>query len=313
MSFKYGRKDPSNTPAIPFRAIYKTGVTIPPHPTSVDYLQKYGSWNMLGNDQYGDCVAVTWANERRVLTAGAHYPDFNAVIKLYKTQNPGFPNQDDGMDIQQCLSYLNKTGGPDGVKAIAFAKVDYTNLEEVKAALAIFGVVWVGINVQQAQMSQFDAGQPWDYVAGSPLDGGHSVVSGGYNGTVGNDVRFVTWGQETGFTDNFWKHQVEEAWVVIWPEHLTTEQFQAGVDANALAVFYKDLTGRDLPIPVTPVPPGPAPVPPPAPSPTPEPPSPLDPAVADSNLALAYRQLKKSSRNSRAGKLIAQWLLDRNL
>ncbi|HVN14608.1 MAG TPA: hypothetical protein VMT73_02620 [Anaerolineales bacterium] len=262
---KLGRRPPKNAPALRL-ATFLTGI-IPDHPTSEDYLNKLQNWKMLGNDQYGDCVAVTWANTRRFVTAWLStedYPGMDQVIALYKTQNPNFPSQDDGMDIQTCLEYLHNTGGPDGVKAVAFAKVDYTNLDEVKAALAVFGSVWLGVNVLKANMTEFDNGQPWDYVPGSPDDGGHSVISGGYLGASTDDVRFITWAQETGFTDNFWNKQVEEAWVVIWPEHLGTVEFQQGVNLQQLAADYKELTGSDLPL--TPTPSNPTPQPTPTPS-----------------------------------------------
>ena len=64
------------------------------------------------------------------------------VAQVYATQNPH--GSDNGMDIQTLLAYLVKTGGPDGVKALGFAAVDYTNPAEVKAAIAIFGAVWTG-------------------------------------------------------------------------------------------------------------------------------------------------------------------------
>ena len=51
---------------------------------------------------------------------------------------------------------------------------------------------------------------------------------------------FITWAQETSFTDNYWSREVEEAWVVLWPEHLGSEEFLAGVD---LAAFAADYTG----------------------------------------------------------------------
>jgi len=229
---------------------------------------------MLGNDRYGDCVAVTWANERYLissaLTGHGTYPDLSQVISVYRTQNPGFPAEDNGMDIQTLLEYLVKTGGPDGVKAVAFAKVDHTKRAEVEAALAIFGCIWTGINVLEANMAEFDAGQPWDDVPGSPVDGGHSVISGGYSGQAASDVKFVTWAKETSFTDAFWSSLVEEAWVVIWPEHLGTTEFEAGIDLSQLAADYQDITGNVLPIP-TPVPPTPTPTPTPVP-PTPPPP-----------------------------------------
>jgi hypothetical protein len=281
-SMKFGRNAPKNAPALKLGPLL-TGV-VPAHPAEDDYLAPLGGgWQMLGNDQYGDCVAVTWSNFRRVMTHQAgheSYPSYDEVVALYKTQNPGFPTQDDGMDIQTALEYLHGQGGPDGVKAVAFAKVDHTNTEEVKAAIAVFGAIWVGVNVLQANMDEFNAGQPWDYVS-SPLDGGHSVLVGGYGsgtGALGGDERFITWAQETSFTDLFWAYQVEEAWVAIWPEHLDSPAFQQGVNVSQLAADYQALTGSTFPVPAPqpdPTPPVPAPVPvPPAPEPVPLPPAP---------------------------------------
>src|SRR6266566_4719035 len=115
---KFGRRPPKNTPALKLKDIL-TG-TIPAHPASEDYLSKLSGWRMLGNDQYGDCVAVTWANQRRLMTAllggKESYPALADVEQVYKTQNPHFPSDDNGMDIQTCLEYLHATGGPDGAK-----------------------------------------------------------------------------------------------------------------------------------------------------------------------------------------------------
>jgi hypothetical protein len=273
---KFGRRPAKQAPALHLGAML-TGV-VPAHPAAADNFAQLPGWQMLGNDQYGDCVAVTWANVRRLMThlAGTErYPTLDEVLTFYKTQNPGFPSDDNGMDIQTGLEDLVTQGGPDGVKAVCFAKVDHTKPEEVKAAIAIFGYVWTGIVVQAAQMDEFDSGQPWDYVPGSPTDGGHSVITGGYDGDgVGGDERFITWAAETAFTDSFWTHLVEEAWVVIWPEHLGSEAFLAGVDQAALAADYTALTGK--PFPVQPTPPVPVPAPP-----VPVPPAPVgDLAVA---------------------------------
>ena len=292
----FGRRSPKGAPALRLSAIL-TGA-IPTHPAVQDNLGSLPGWQMLGNDRVGDCVAVTWANFRRLVTAELagkeNYPSQEQVWALYKTQNPNFdPNgttngpgssADGGMDIQTALEYLVQVGGPDGVKALAFAKVDHTNLEEVKAALSIFGGIWTGVNVLAANQEQFAAGHAWDYVPNSPVEGGHSVLSGGYMGPSSSDVTFITWGAETGFTDAFWANQVEEAWVVIWPEHLGTAGFAVGVNLAALATAYGEITGSTFPVPVptaaplpvpTPVPvanpvvPDPVPVPAPVPTPTP--------------------------------------------
>ncbi|MFD1309058.1 hypothetical protein [Streptomyces kaempferi] len=282
---QYGRRAPSQRRAISFSRIF-TG-KVPAHPAAADYLTGLnGGWEMLGNDVAGDCVAVTWANMRRLVTAicGAeNYPGQDAVWQIYRTQNPGFdPNgtaetngpgstHDQGMDIQTLLEYLVKVGGPDGVKALGFAKVDPTNTEEVKAAIAIFGTLWTGIVVQEANQDDFAAGRPWDYHRSSPDEGGHSVLTGGYGppgaGPLGGDERMETWAEETSFTDAYWRRKVEEAWVVIWPEHLQHPDFLAGVDMAAFAAAYTAITDRPFPVVI---PPAPVPTPPPAPTPSPD-------------------------------------------
>lgn len=275
---KYGRKAPKRAPSLKLGS-YLTGV-LPVVPASEDYIAPLnGGWQMLGNDQYGDCVAVAWANNRRIVTAklgSSEYPGMSQVTAIYKTQNPGFPSEDNGMEIQTLLEWLTKNQAPDGSKLAAFASVDHTNPAEVKAAMAIFGTVILGINVLEANMTQFDNGQPWDYVKNSPIDGGHGVVAAGYgaggSGSLAGDEKFVTWAEETSFTDAFWQHQVEEAWVLIYPEHLGTKAFIDGMDYATLAADYKALTGKDFPVDPNPQPaPTPTPTPTPAPVPTPTP------------------------------------------
>lgn len=293
---KYGRRVPKGTPRLHLSR-YLTGI-LPPAPAAADYLAALnGGWEMLGNDQAGDCVGVTWANFRRlvttVLTATGYYPTQDQVWAVYRTQNPQFdPNggsatgpgspYDQGMDIQTLLEYLVTTGGPDGVKALGFAAVNPRNPAEVKAAIALFGAVWTGIRVLDSNTTEFADGQPWDYSPNSAVDGGHSVLTGGYGppgaGALAGDERFITWAQETSFTDAFWLHCVEEAWVVIWPEMLGSREFLAGIDLAQFAADYTAITGKAFPVAVNPVPvpppPAPAPVPPapvPPPAPAPDP------------------------------------------
>lgn len=289
---KYGRRPPKRARALQLKD-YLTG-TVPAVPAAADYLAAlHGGWEMLGNDEASDCVAVTWANVRRLvtgtLTPPGDYPNQEEVWAVYKTQNPGFDPSgtastdgpgspsDQGMDIQTLLEYLVSHGGPDGVKALAFAQVDHRDPAEVKAAIALFGYVWTGINVLDINMQEFGAGQPWQYSASSPVDGGHSVVTGGYGppggGALNGDERFITWAQETSFTDAFWAHCVEEAWVVLWPEQLGSAEFLAGIDLAALAADYTAITGQPFPV-TPPAPPAPTPEPPPVPVPVPPAPNP---------------------------------------
>lgn len=290
---RYGRRVPKRARAISFSRIF-TGV-VPEHPASADYAAALGGgWKMLGNDVAGVCGPVTWANFRRLVTAIAgeeRYPDQDAVWELYRTQNPDFDPSgtadtngpgsaaDGGVDLQTLLEYLVKRGGPDGVKALAFARVDASAPDEVKAAVAIFGAVWAGIVVQEANRQDFADGRPWDYHRSSPDEGGHSVLTVGYApqgsapAALGGDERFLTWAEETSFTDRYFGRKVEELYVVIWPEHLTHPNFLVGIDQAALAAAYEEITGRRFPVDVTP--------PAPQPTPTPTPAGPTGAQVAD--------------------------------
>jgi hypothetical protein len=70
-------------------------------------------------------------------------------------------------------------------------------------------------------------------------------------------------------TAQFIAEQMDEAWVVIRPEHLTNPSFRAGIDYAALSAAFRDLTGRELPpAPVQTDPVSPTPPAPPAPTPT---------------------------------------------
>jgi hypothetical protein len=268
---KFGRRAPKRAPSLRLSS-FLTGV-VPAHPMAADYLaQMNGGWQELGNDVAGDCVAVTWANVRRLVTTKlsgkSMYPTQAQVWQLYQTQNPKFnpagtedtngpgSSQDSGMDIQTLLEYLVQNPGPDSSQAAAFASVNPANVDEVKAAIAIFGYVWTGIDVQNQNMKQFASNQPWTWAKGSKEVGGHSVITGGYGWStaapIGADERFITWAQETSFTDEYWDNGVDEAWVVIWPEYFGSAEFLAGIDLTQLQTDYQEITGEQLTVQVTP-------------------------------------------------------------
>ena len=254
-----GRRPPKNAPALMLADVL-TGV-VPAHPAAAEHFSQINNWDILGNDKYGDCGPVSTANSRavvtRYLTGVESYPTLSDVLDLYKRSgNPNFPTDDNGVDMQTMMEAI-QSGGLAGVKSVAFAKVDATNIDEVRAAIAIFGCVQFGVTLHVAQQAQTDA-HLWDYVAGSGIWGGHAVLAGSYTSAgSGADVSVETWAQIVGVTDTFLREQLDECWVVIWPEHLGTTEFQQGVDVNALASAYKALTGKTLPIqPPPPPPPG---------------------------------------------------------
>ena len=292
---KLGRRPPKNHPCLRLGS-YLTHA-VPAHPAASDHFGRVTDWGLYDNDRYGDCGPAAVGNTRKIITtylAGREQSPSQAdVFDLYRRSgNPDFDpvsdTGDDGVDMQTMCEALT-TGGIGGTKALGFAQVDVTNPDETRAAIAIFGSVLLGVNLTQAQQSQTDYGL-WDYKKNSPDWGGHAVVAGSFtSASHGPDVYVISWGQPVGVTDAFWQHQVEEAWVLIWPEHTSTTQFMQGIDRAALAADYQELTGRTLPIPTDPGPvPQPAPVTP-VPIPMPPPPVPVPGEDPDQVLAHAVR------------------------
>lgn len=280
---KTGLRPPSNRPALHLADVL-TG-TVPPHPATADHLAD-ATFGLYENDKFGDCGPTAVANLRRLITTGLtgtmQAPTQDDVFDLYRRSgnpdfNPTTGAGDNGVDMQTMLEAL-LAGGIGGVKPLAFAKVDVSSDSEMTAAISIFGGLLWGVDLDTAQQSQTDNGE-WTYVD-SPEWGGHAVLAGAYEAGSLEDVE--TWALRVKTTSTFRQRQLQEAWVVIWQESVDHPAFQAGVDLEALAVDYADLTGSPFPAVV---PPAPAPVPP-APTPVPVPPVPT-PTPVPSSLAKA--------------------------
>jgi hypothetical protein len=255
-SKRLGRRKPSNKPALRLARLL-TGQT-PTHPLAANNLLAVQDFGLYKNDQFGVCGPTMVANGYKVTTkqAGAELSvSQNDVFDLYRRSgNPNFdPNtdqDDNGVDLQTMFEEVHKNGLA-GIKSLAFAKVDISNLNEVKAAIDIFGVLYLGVNLQTAQQSQTDTGL-WDFDNSSEW-GGHAVLAGKYTNESGNDIGVISWAEHINLTDTFWEKQVEEAWIVIWPEYLTMPEFDSSIDLEQLSIDYKELTGNNLPL-VDPVP-----------------------------------------------------------
>jgi hypothetical protein len=298
---------------------------VPPHPASIDHFSKISNWGVLGNDHYSDCGPAMVCHDRMLVKkylAGVDLsPDTADATDLYKRSgNPNFPQDDNGVVLADMLSEVQHVGvGPLGarVKCIAYAQVDVRDLDEIRAAIAIFGSLHLGVDLQRAQQRQTDMGGPWDVAPNSAEWGGHAVLAGFYTSdtTAGRpDISVVTWGKPIGVTDTFWTQRTREAWVVIWPEHLGAASFIAGIDQAALASDYTALTGRPLPVP--PVAP---PVVPPSPSPVPTPPSPAPTSPGDladralAEFAKPWAAKTHVGQNAKMAKAIDAWILAKHL
>ena len=161
---------------------------IPTPPIKFGHANYSKPWNLFSNDVISDCVFAGAAHEHMVFgNEGGSIPTFTdaTVISDYSAVTgylPGNPETDQGTDMQAAASYRRKTGIVDanGVrhKIEAYAALEVGNYQEVVLAASIFGVVGLGLRLPETAESQFDAMEPWSYVPGAKIVGGHYVPLG---------------------------------------------------------------------------------------------------------------------------------------
>lgn len=296
-TFRLG-KLPARPDAYKFKLVnfLKDGAaTLPPAPAVFGHDNAIKLWGMLGNDQYGDCVFAGAGHETMLWnqTAGKTVPfttkatlsDYSAVTGF----DPSDPNSDQGTDMEEAAKYRRKTGVIDGngkrhtvdayleLPGVSARGANSASMLTALASVAyVFGAVGVGIEFPGSAMDQFNAGQPWDVVKGSSIEGGHYVPLIGRKANGNFEV--VTWGQVQEVTPAFLLKYVDEAVVYVSLEALQNGKTIDGFDVAALQSALNALGGNT-----------PLPTPTPAPTPTPEPtpvPTPAPTPVTDENVKI---------------------------
>jgi hypothetical protein len=246
-------------------------VSLTPHlkaisvPVSVDNYSGVPFWGMLGNDEWGDC---TCAGDGHIVCQQTALGDNSEIrptdsqaVTVYEQSgfdpNAGPPGEnptDNGWTVQAALDYLRTKGWPGSDwKIAAYGSVDVSNHNAVRQAAYEFGCLSIGFDVPESAMEQFNAGQPWTPVAGSPIEGGHCVIVVGYDRDW---VYIITWGTVWKMSWSFWDTYVSEAHAVIAKDW----QSKSGLSLTAFGAEFAAMFGGGNPFD------GPAPSPTPAPS-----------------------------------------------
>jgi hypothetical protein len=101
----------------------------------------------------------------------------------------------------------------DGDKILAFAKLDEKNHIHVQQAIQLFGGVYLGFQVQENAIQDFDARKPW--TPGTLTKDGHAVYAVEYDQT---GVTVLTWGNTQKATWAWWDECVDEAYAILPPQ-----------------------------------------------------------------------------------------------
>ena len=165
-----------------------------------------------GNDSLGDCTIAALAHAITIyegLVGRKEIMTKQSVVKLYLHLTGGV---DSGLNELDVLNYWRQTT-VGGDKILAYASVDVKNHTHVQQAIQLFGGVYLGFQVQQNCVQEFDDRQPW--TPGPLTTDGHAVFAVGYDAT---GLTVLTWGNTQKATWAWWDECVDEAYAILPPE-----------------------------------------------------------------------------------------------
>lgn len=230
MTYKYGAlpRDFSESSPI-FECAIINPRAMPTAPLNTDWTYKVASWPMYKNDVWSDCVVAGGLHALSAITAnsgvvpgGAMFSDVE-VETVYERICPGFNPVTDVNDNGATLASFCRYGVRHGFtdtnghlhKLAGWAEIStYTNLDLLKACLYTFGSVFLAANITKAQETQFDSSQPWSWVPGSPIVGGHAFPleqSALHAPNVLYNEEVITWGRVQKVNRPFMQQQLKEA------------------------------------------------------------------------------------------------------
>lgn len=233
MNFRFGKLPPKQDYRTLLFRDYATALPAPP-PTydGLAHIAKLGKqtstlFPMDGNDRYGDCTIAAKAHAvslARAFIGKVAIPTEKSIIKNYFKLSGGI---DSGLNMLDVLNDWRKVSF-DRDKLISFVKINPRNHAHVMQAASIFGCVYVGFQVQQNCMDDFNNGKPW--TPGRLTNDGHCVDAVGYDA---NGLTLLTWGTTQQGTWGWWDECVDEAYALLMPE-AKVAGFAPGFDFAAL-------------------------------------------------------------------------------
>lgn len=212
---KLGKLSPKHDPRDLKLSDYLKVSFLPPLPEKADWTQGQTAFGMMANDTVGDCTCATVGHAVQVWTANASsevtVPDAD-VLGLYSAvtgYDPNDPSTDNGAVLQDVLKYVQKQGVA-GHTLQAYVGVDPKNHDHMKATIALFGGVAIGVEFMQAW-----EGMPrWTNTNG-PIAGGHAIWACAYDPA---GLTVISWGGLYWVDWDAIDARCDEAWAVLSPD-----------------------------------------------------------------------------------------------
>lgn len=205
---------------------------LPAPPPASDWTKGIANWGMMLNDKLGCCTIAAVAHAVQVFSANTAsevtVPDAQ-VLQYYEQWDgykPSEPNTDSGGVELNVLTNWQKSAF--GVhKLIAYADPAYTNLEQIRQAISLFGGVYIGVSLPITAQTQ----TVWDVVP----NGGESAKPGSWGGHAvfvpkydADGFTCITWGELKTMTVAFWDAYVDEAHALLSHDWLAKKGSPSG-------------------------------------------------------------------------------------
>jgi hypothetical protein len=174
-----------------------------------------------GNDTLGDCTIAALAHADTVfsgLVGKKKILTKQAVVKLYMHLTGGIDSGLNELDVLNRWQSLPV----DGDRILAFTKIDVKNHTHIQQAIQLFGGVYLGFQVQENAVEEFDARKPW--TPGPLTKDGHAVFAVAYDT---NGVTVLTWGNTQKATWAWWDECVDESYAIL-PSQAKATDFASG-------------------------------------------------------------------------------------
>lgn len=219
---------------------------LPTPPANVDWTKGVASWGAMLNDQLGDCTIAACGHAIQVAGVNCGYPlaeetPASGVIEEAYSAWDGYVPGDEATDQGGViLDVLNdwKKSDLGGHHLMAFASAAVSDQVEILQAIALLGLVDIGMNVPNFIMAGAAPPEVWDVTANDGgIAGGHSVVCVAYrvvNGVL--QIGFISWGAVYWMTWAYWLKYVDEAYALLLATWIKNNGTPSGVDLAQIEI-----------------------------------------------------------------------------
>ncbi len=262
--YKLGKAPAKNDIRTARLEFFMGGLPEPPPASSGRNRALMASCDMLGNDQYGDCVVADDGHRLELWTKLT--PQAGDDVDITAAETIAF--------YQQASIALNHSSADAGLVMLdynkwrmvtpwrnrrfyGFGTVDHFNHKAIKQLIIAFNAIALGILLPSTAQSQPAPGGTWSIVsrdgAGRPGSwGGHDVPAIDYDE---GGVYVLTWGGVQYVRWDFFDYYTDESYAIIPTEPVP------GFDLYGFVTYLKSIGAYTGPIPPAPEPPAPTPGP----------------------------------------------------